>query len=246
MTAVYRTTLAAGPEDLHAAQRLRYDVFARELGGDGPSIDHAAGLDRDRFDALCDHLLLIEGDSGAVVGTYRLLGAEGAAKAGGYYSEAEFDLGPLKARGLDMLEIGRSCLAADHRGGAAMLHLWAGVIAEIKRRGAEIVLGVGSFPGVEAAEIGPSVRLLEERFAAPDDWAPQVWADKALDLTGIGLPDDPVRAMARVPPLIKSYLKAGARVGQGAYLDTDLRTIDVCLVLETASATWPPVPEGAL
>ena len=121
----FRLRLADTAEDLAGAQRLRYKVFVTELGGDGALVDHQARLERDAFDVFFDHLVLVDTrrDPAAldhVIGAYRVLPGDRRAKAGRFYSEAEYDLTPLLQSGRTLLELGRSCVHADHRGGAAM------------------------------------------------------------------------------------------------------------------------------
>ena len=121
----FDTVFARSDEDLSAAQALRYDVFVDELGGDGDLVEHDTRLEKDRFDRFARHLLLLDRARGGtisqqVVGVYRLLDNEGAARAGGFYSEAEFNIDALTVPGLRLLELGRSCLHKDYRGGMAM------------------------------------------------------------------------------------------------------------------------------
>jgi L-ornithine Nalpha-acyltransferase len=236
----YAVRLAASRAEVEAAFSLRYQVFVEELGGSGPTVDHARRTESDPFDAACDQLLLWHDD--VVVGTYRLLDEVGAARMGRFYTEGEFDLSAVRAAGKRLLEVGRSCLHKDHRGGVAMLHLWAGVVAEIRRRGAELVFGAGSLPSVDPKVAGPLVLMLEARYGASPELCPKVRPEGAMDLSGLAIPDDVVKAMQQVPPLLKSYLRAGARVGQGAYVDRDLGLSDVCIVLEAATAVWPTDP----
>ena len=131
---IFECHLARNDDEVRAAQALRYDVFVRELGADGDLVDHDAGLERDNFDSYARQLLLFDRarpDGEQVVGVYRLI--ENEAATGRFYSEAEYDLGPLRASGRRLLELGRSCLHPDYRGGAAMLHMWqglAGVVAD--------------------------------------------------------------------------------------------------------------------
>lgn len=240
----YAVRLAAKGSEREAAFALRYEVFAQELGGSGPTVDHARRIESDDFDALCDHLLLFH--QGRVVGTYRLLDEAGAVRMGRFYTEGEFDLSKLRATGKRLLEVGRSCLHRDHRGGVAMLHLWAGVVAEIRRRGAELAFGAGSLPSIDPKIVGPLVLMLEARYGAAADLCPVVRPEGALDLHGVVPPEDVVKAMLQVPPLLKSYLRAGARIGQGAYVDRDLGLSDVCIVLDATTAVWPtdPGPRG--
>jgi len=240
----YTTRLAQTHNDVDAAFSLRYRVFGSELGGQGASVDQVTLRESDEFDPVADHLLLTETDSGAVIGTYRLIDQAAAKTTGRFYTEGEFDLTGLKASGQSLLEVGRTCLDPNHRGGAAMLYLWAGLVAEVRRRKVDWVFGSGSFAGTDAAVLAPLIRLLEERFGAPAAIAPRVNLSGAMDTSAATVPDDPAKAMSMVPPLIKSYLRAGGRIGQGAYVDRALNLTDVCIVLETASAIWPPDPEA--
>jgi len=140
----FRVRLARSEADLLGAQRLRYAIFVEELGGDGPLVDHAARLERDALDPYFDHLVLIDSrrDSATldhVVGVYRLLTEEGAARAGRFYSEDEYDLGPLRASGRRLVELGRSCVLRELRGGQAMLLLWSGLAEYVLARQIEVI-----------------------------------------------------------------------------------------------------------
>ncbi|MBV1866323.1 MAG: GNAT family N-acetyltransferase, partial [Marinosulfonomonas sp.] len=144
--------LARGPSDVMAAQRLRYRVFVSELGGDGELVDHDAGLEVDRFDPYCEHLILIDRrrDAAAgdhVVGVYRMMSEPGADRAGAYYSETEFDLQALRGSGRKLLELGRSCVDVDYRGSGAMFLLWNGLARYLAEKDIEILFGVASFHG---------------------------------------------------------------------------------------------------
>ena len=123
----FTVKLAETDAELQAAQRLRYDVFVKELGGSGDLVDHSAGLERDRFDPYFDHLILTEKGRAEVVGVYRLLRGSQAQAAGGFYSEGEYDLTPLKNSGKQVLELGRSCIHKDYRGGLGVRALWDGL-----------------------------------------------------------------------------------------------------------------------
>ena len=130
----FAVRLARDQSDLHAAQRLRYEVFVTELGGGGDMVDHADRREEDRFDPFFDHLLLLDHarpDTDQVVGVYRLLRADQAMAAGQFYSEDEYDLALLKASGRPLLELGRSCLHRDYRGGMGMFHLWHALAAYV-------------------------------------------------------------------------------------------------------------------
>ena len=153
---VFTLRLAQDARDLRAAQRLRYCVFVEELGADGPMVDHAARLERDRFDDIFDHLLLIDtrrDPAGLedVVGVYRLLPSDRLGPGGRFYSEDEYDLTALRDSGRKLLELGRSCVHPDHRGGTAMFHLWNALADYVLERGIEILFGVASFHGTDIA-----------------------------------------------------------------------------------------------
>jgi putative hemolysin len=237
---LYSLRLARDSRDLKAAQRLRYHVFVEELGADGPLVDHAARLERDAFDPLFDHLLLIDNrrdpDSlDDVVGVYRLLPCDRLGQGGRFYSEEEYDLAPLRDSGRRLLELGRSCVHRDHRGGAAMFHLWNGLADYVLERGIEILFGVASFHGTDIARLMPSLAYLHHHHLAPP----------ALRVRAIGpgrqrmdlLPPEALdrrAAMSAVPALIKAYLRLGGFVGEGAFIDRAFNTTDVCLVMDTA------------
>ncbi|WP_439139348.1 GNAT family N-acetyltransferase [Roseicyclus sp.] len=228
--------LAQDRADLHAAQRLRYEVFVAELGADGPMVDHHDRREIDRFDQYVDHLLLHDtrrpaGDQ--VIGVYRLLTEQGAAQAGQFYSEDEYDLSALRGSGRRLLELGRSCLHRDYRGGTAMMHLWAGLAGYIAAREIEVLFGVASFHGRDPAPLAGPLSLLHHRHLAPPALRPVARAAgfQRMDLIAEADLDRPA-AIRAVPALIKAYLRLGGVVGQGAYLDRAFNCLDVCLVMD--------------
>lgn len=228
--------LARDATDLLAAQRLRYRVFVQELGGDGPLVDHDLGLERDKFDDIFDHLLLIDPlrpNGNHVVGVYRLLGDEGARKLGQFYSEAEYDLEPLRHSGRRLLELGRSCLHPAYRGGTAMYHLWHGLADYVTAHAIEVLFGVASFHGADPQTLAQPLSYLHHNHLAPAPLRVRSRAYQPMDL----LPPakmDRRQAMLQTPALIKAYLRLGGTVGDGAFVDTAFNTVDVCLVMDTA------------
>ncbi len=239
-TPEFMVKLAENEAELHAAQRLRYRVFVEELGGSGPLVDHEAQLEKDQFDPHFDHLILTDHALEAepidkVVGVYRVLRDDKAADLGRFYSEDEYDLSVLKASGRRLLELGRSCLHPDYRGGAAMFHLWNALAGYVAEHDIEVLFGVASFHGTDVAALAPSLSLLHSRHLAPEDirTRAQEAVFQSMDL----IPEDQIdrrAAMLAVPPLIKAYLRLGGFVGEGAYLDHAFNTTDVCLILDTA------------
>ncbi|MBO9430283.1 GNAT family N-acyltransferase [Sulfitobacter sp. R18_1] len=232
VAADFQVRLAQTEVDVQAAQRLRYDVFVRELGGGGPMVDHAAGLERDRFDPYFDHLLLTDRRSGKLAGVYRVMRGDMAARAGGFYSAAEYDLAPLVQSGRKLLELGRSCLDPAYRGGTAMHHLWAALAGYVAEHEIEVLFGVASFHGTDTAALAEPLSLLHHRHLAPPELRVRAREYAPMDL----IPEvelDRRKAMLAVPSLIKAYLRLGGTVGEGAYIDRAFNTTDVCLILDT-------------
>lgn len=233
----FKAHLARGPEDVRAAQRLRYEVFVAEMGAGGALVDHERRCEMDSFDAHAEHLILRDlsrPEPSQVIGTYRLLTEEGAARAGGFYSEAEFDLSPLFTSGRRLLELGRSCLHPDYRGGAAMLHMWQALSDVVRERGIELLFGVASFPTTRPASLAEPLSHLHNRHLAPP-------ALRVTSRVPADVPDVPhdqinrVRAMRATPALIKAYLRLGGCIGQGAFVDHTFNTTDICMILEAAA-----------
>lgn len=231
----FTVKLAENDTELRAAQRLRYDVFIRELGGGGEMVDHDAGLERDRFDPYFDHMLAIDDQSGKVVGVYRLLPGDRASEIGQFYSEDEYDLSILKQGGRKLLELGRSCLHPDYRGGTAMYHLWNGLAAYVAEREIEVLFGVASFHGTDPQALAQPLSMLHHNHLAPPDLRvraqPEVF--QPMDMLDSDKLDRRA-AMVQVPALIKAYLRLGGFVGEGAFIDHMFNTTDVCLILDTA------------
>lgn len=232
----FSVEIARSRDDLRAAQALRYDVFVRELGGGGALVDHAAGLERDAFDPIADHLLLRDTASGDVVGVYRLLRDDQARAAGRFYSEAEYDLGILRASGRRLLELGRSCLHRDYRGGMAMYHLWNGLADYVTAHDIDILFGVASFHGTDVAALAEPLSVLYHNHLAPPELRVRALPDHYQTMNLIA-PErlDRRAAMVDTPALIKAYLRLGGVVGDGAYVDHAFNTTDICLVLDTAA-----------
>lgn len=232
---VFSTRLATTPEELIAAQRLRYGVFVRELGGGGALVDHENGLERDRFDEFGDHLLLRDETKGAVVGVYRLMRAEQAEKAGQFYTEDEYDLAPLMASKRRLLELGRSCLHPDYRGGTAMIHLWSALAEYVEQHKIDLLFGVASFHGTDVDKLAAPLSMLHHNHLAPPTLRVRAKGPQrqAMDLLEPGQ-FDRRKAMVDTPALIKAYLRLGGVVGEGAFVDHTFNTTDVCLILDTA------------
>ncbi len=231
--------LAKDARDLRAAQRLRYRVFVEELGGGGPLVDHAAQLEKDAFDPVFDHLLLIDTlrDAGAlddVVGVYRLLPGDRLGPGGRFYSETEYDLSALRATGRRLLELGRSCVHPAYRGGTAMFRLWNALADYVLEREIEVLFGVASFHGTDVEPLAMPLAYLHQFHLAPPELRVRAQPDhfQRMDLVPVDRIDRRA-AMVATPALIKAYLRLGGFVGEGAWIDHDFNTTDVCLVMDT-------------
>lgn len=242
------TRLARDAGEIAAAQEVRFRVFHEELGAQA----HLAGAqdrrDADRFDALCDHLLVIDtalagADHARIVGTYRLLRQERAHKAGGFYSETEFELAALVARHphLRFLELGRSCVLPGYRSRRTIELLWQGIWAYVRHHRIDVMTGCASFPGTVPALHAQALSFLAQTCLAEGDWHIGAVASRrsAMDLVPAEAVDARV-ALAAMPPLIKGYLRLGARIGDGCVIDHDFGTTDVFVVLpvEAISARY--------
>lgn len=233
--------LARDPRELAAAQRLRFAVFVEELGAQCSAADRADRLERDEFDAVCDHLVLIDPSRDAaaldhVVGAYRLLNDERAAAFGRFYCDSEYDLDPLRQSGRRLLEVGRSCVHTDYRGSAAMYLLWNGLAEYALDHQIEVMFGVASFHGTDATQLAEPLSWLHHHHLAPPALRARALPAhfQRMDL----LPPEAVerrRAMAQMPALIKAYLRAGGCVGEGAFIDRDFNTTDVLVMVDTAA-----------
>ncbi len=233
--------LARDAADIQAAQRLRYRVFIQELGGTGPLVDHALKLERDELDPYFDHLLLINTDLNPddgqhVVGAYRLLPCDRLDQTGRFYCDHEFDLHPLRATGRKLLELGRSCVDKAYRGGPAMFLMWQALAEYVARHRIDVLFGAASFHGTDPHALAQPLSLLHHRHLAPPELRVRARNYQRMDLLA---PDrlDRKAAVAQLPSLIKAYLRIGGVVGDGAFIDPEFRTTDICLILDTNAMT---------
>jgi putative hemolysin len=243
--------LAASATEIDAAQALRYRVFYEEMGARPTARAAFEGRDRDTFDNCCDHLLIIDPDSGgaggAVVATYRLLRRSEAVRHGGFYSATEFDISPLLAYGGEILELGRSCVDAAYRTGAIMQLMWRGIADYVLRHDIKLLFGCASLPGTDISRLGPALAYLHQHHLAPPSLRARALADRYVNMDL--LPPDKIDAEAAVaqvyarstiaalPPLVKGYLRVGGFVGDGAVVDHQFGTTDVCIVVVTDGVT---------
>lgn len=226
-------TLAQTVAEVEAAQRLRFRFF----GGGGAETE---GIDRDDYDAVCDHLLVKdiskEGEA-QVVGTYRLI-RQKALAGKPFYSESEFNLDALKRFSGNLLELGRSCVKEEYRSRAVMQLLWRGIGAYVSHHEIALMFGCASFHGIDPAEHAEGLSYLHHFHLAPENLRAHALPPHrlALDL----IPKESIKpstAFAKVPPLIKGYLRLGGFIGDGGWIDRACGTIDVCIVVQTDRVT---------
>jgi putative hemolysin len=220
------TAFAHSEAEIIEAQRLRYKVFAEEMGANLPSAKE--GIDRDIFDSYCEHLLVRESAENKVIGTYRILSPSQAGKIGGYYSETEFDLTRLMHLGDRMVEVGRSCVHRDFRDGATITQLWGGLAQYMLQNGHEYLIGCASISMGDGGHVAASLyRKLHRLHAAPVEYS--VFPRCPLPLHALNQHLD-----APVPPLLKGYLRLGAYIcGEPAW-DPEFNTADLFILLPIA------------
>jgi putative hemolysin len=243
--------LACDPSEIAAAQALRYRVFYEEMSAKPTPEMVAVKRDFDAFDAHCDHLLVIDRRLGAgaeaVVGTYRLLRRSVAERHGGFYSETEFDISLLKAVPGELLELGRSCVDARYRTRSTMQRLWSGIATYVFAHDVRVMFGCASLPGTDPQAVAGALSYLHHRHLAPADLRPRALPGRFVDMN-LRAPDmvsetdaaqalDDRAVLAGLPPLIKGYLRLGGFVGEGAVIDEQFNTIDVCIIVVTDQVT---------
>ncbi len=227
----FEVRLARDEGEVLAAQRLRYEVFVEEMGAKPGAGAGKTRLEYDEFDPYFDHLLLIDkACDGKVVGAYRLMRDDMAARGVGFYGAREYDLGKLAGRKL--LELGRSCVARDYRSGVGMHLLWDGLGDYVIRHGVEVLFGVASFHGAKVEPLKAALTYLHHKYLAPEDLRVRSKAYVSLDQM-VWEQVDQRAALREIPALIRAYLRLGGFVGDGAYIDHDFNTVDVCLIMDT-------------
>ncbi len=236
----FTARLAETQEDVSAAQRLRYRVFVEEMGASASPQEHADRREVDHFDDHCDHLILFDTESTVtdpldrVIGVYRLLRGSVAKAGPGFYTASEFDLEKIADYPHETLELGRSCVHAEYRSGAAMQLLWMALAQYIYTHKLRLLFGCASFHGSDMQALAKPLSYLHHTRLAPEHLRPRVLSEFYNDMNL--LPADEVsrpEAMREMPALIKGYLRLNGYVGDGAFIDKDFNTVDVCLVMET-------------
>jgi putative hemolysin len=219
-----RVELARSREEIRAAQRLRYTIFAGEMGA--RLHNRIPDLDHDRFDQYCQHLIVRDALD-QVVGCTRILTAQAAQRAGGFYSQTEFDLAPVLALPGRFMEIGRTCVHADYRNGATISALWSGLAAFIAEHRIDYLIGCASIPlGENGLEAQVLYAELARRSLVPESL-------RVKPHLPVPRCDGLAPSRCAVPPLLKAYLRLGAQIGGEPCLDPDFQVADVFILLST-------------
>ncbi len=240
--------LGQGRRDIVKAQRLRYQVFYQEMAASAGPVATMRKRDHDAYDAICDHLLVIDharasetsdvwrtGRRAKVVGTYRVLRQEQAVRTLGFYSQGEYDIAPLvgaKSPDYRFMELGRSCVLKPYRNKRSVELLWHGLWTYVREHNIDVMIGCASFSGTDVDAHALALSFLHHHARAPEEWRCAAHAHLYQDMNRVAKDNINVRAaMRQMPPLIKGYLRLGAFVGDGAVIDTQFGTTDVLIVL---------------
>jgi L-ornithine Nalpha-acyltransferase len=235
---------ARSAAEIRKAQQVRYRVFYREGSALADVATRLARRDVDAFDAVCDHLLVLDHEmrtragTPSVVATYRLLQQEAAERASGFYTSVEFEIGALTRRHphLRFLELGRSCVLAPYRNKRTLELLWHGIWAYVRQQGFDVMIGCASLDGTDPARQAAPLSFLHHYARAPEAWRTQPHAHLRVEMNL--LPKDaidPKAALRALPPLIRGYLRLGAFIGDGAVIDRQFGTTDVLIVLPVSA-----------
>ena len=238
----FEVRLAKSPTEIEAAEALRYRIFYEELMATPNPEMKARRLDVDEFDSICDHLLVInleaEGPSPCVVGTYRLLRRAKALQHDGFYTAQEYDLTPLLRYPGEIVELGRSCVDAAYRSRGVMQLLWRGLAGYVIHHDIDVMFGCASFPGTAPDDLASSLSYLYHYHLAPPSLQPRAHAHHYVEMNRMPQAEiDVASALSALPPLIKGYLRVGGGVGDGAVIDRQFNTTDVCMIVKTDTVT---------
>lgn len=239
--------LASSAAEIRRAQALRYTVFFEEMSALGDVRTRRLRRDADRFDRICDHLLVLDhatlertllGLRPRVVGTYRLLRHAVARRHGGFYSDGEFDIAPLIRRkpSLNFLELGRSCVLAPYRNKRTVELLWHGIWSYVLSHDMDVMVGCASLEGTDPERLALPLSFLHHHARAPEEWRVRAHERRYVEMNRLPASAIDARtALRALPPLVKGYLRLGAYVGDGAVIDRQFGTTDVCIILPVAA-----------
>jgi putative hemolysin len=230
--------IAAGSNEIDAVQALRYRVFYQEMGARPDDATAASRRDRDIYDTVADHLLVVDHSLGEgsenVVGTYRLIQREAARRLGHFYSAAEYDIARIEAYPGRILELGRSCVDDGYRNRAVMQLLWRGIAAYVFQNKIGLMFGCASLPGIDPNALAMELTYLYYNHLAPAAIRPRALPHRYIEMRRLDREEIDARAaLTRLPPLVKGYLRLGGFIGDGAVVDPQFNTTDVAVMVQT-------------
>ena len=238
----FEVRLAGTRAEIEAAQALRYRIFYEEMQAKPSPETAAITRDFDAFDEVCDHLLVLDRRRGdgpeSIVGNYRLVRRAAAQQIGRFYSSAEYDIQKMIDYPGEILELGRSCIAKDARNTSTMQMLWRGIALYAYHYDIKVMFGCPSFPGTDPNQHAQAMSYLYHHHLAPPEIRVRALASRYVKMDMLERDAyDARKAMARVPPLIKGYLRLGGFVGDGAVIDSEFNTTDVFIIVKTELVT---------
>ncbi|MFA5041340.1 MAG: GNAT family N-acyltransferase [Bdellovibrionales bacterium] len=240
--------LASSAADIEHAQELRYKTFYDEMGAKPTPEMESLKRDFDKHDEFCDHLLLFDHarkNKNPVIGTYRLIRREAAQKSGGFYSSSEYDISRLISYPGEILELGRSCIDSEYRTGPVMQLLWRGLGLYVAQHNVELMFGCASLPGTDPQALKVPLSYLYHHHLAPPALRTKALPGRYVDMKLLPreafdpntafeeLKLDPRGGNNSLPPLIKGYIRVGGFVGDGAVIDYQFNTTDICIIVKT-------------
>ena len=220
----FSARIASSPEDIKAAQALRYLTFLAETG----AAAQEGGLDQDDFDDICSHILVEENKTGKLVCTFRMLPLTDGHEISRSYSAQYYDLHALEDFDGKMVEMGRFCIHPDYADPDVLRVAWGAMTKFVDDNNVEMLFGCSSFKGTEADEYMDAFALLKERHIAPKRWLPRVKAPKVFRFAQkLRQKPDLKNAMRKMPPLLRTYLTMGGWVSDHAVIDNEMNTLHV-------------------
>lgn len=244
--------LANSVRDVRRAQRLRYKVFYEEMSAKPSLKAQMRRRDEDRYDKVCDHLLVVDTEAvpkrglawrrranPRVVGTYRILRDDMISSPDQFYAQGEYDIAPIiKAQGerQKFMEVGRSCVLKSYRNKRTVELLWHGLWTYTREHQVSVMMGCASFEGTDPDAHAEALSFLHYERLAPPEWRVRAHNDQYVEMARLAKDEVNVKAALKgLPPLIKGYLRLGAYIGDGAVIDYQFGTTDVFIILPVAA-----------
>ena len=230
--------------ELIESQKLRHKVFIEEMGGSKKNLSVVSNLESDKFDEFCRHLIIIDHKNskqlpnGKIIAVTRLMLTKDSKNGIGFYSSQEFNLNPITSTNKECLEIGRTCIDHEYRNTLILHYLWIELGSFCSKRGVEILFGVASFSGNNIKKIEMALSHIHNDYLAPPKIRPMALEHGYIKMSII--PKDEINksnALKQMPSLLKSYLRLGAKVGEGAFVDKEMNTIDILIMIDVSNMT---------